>query len=215
MQNKELVSNNTSIARRTYAAPWASRVVSPHGLATGALCRSKREAGTARDPTRARWPSGADCSLQEGSANSARDEGWGGDRGAADLQCSSIYRGFVWFRARGVGRMASSACSRGGVTLKLEHRRRCLITRQDHEGATRLCASSMSDHCWLRRPPSGSCLRSATRSGSRPVPCRGRARASGRWRWGPVLRGATAPRDGPRTSDSLLPGLGGPRLASC
>ena len=81
-----------------------------------------------------------------------------------DLQCSSIYRGFVWSRARGVGRHGQLRSQSRSVTLKLEHRRRGL-TREDHEGATRLRASSISDRCWLRRTPSCSCLRPATRSG--------------------------------------------------
>ena len=66
------------------------------------------------------------------------------------------------------------------VMLKLGHRRRGLITRDDHEGATPLCAPSMSDRCWLRRTPCGSLF-----AASRPVrlqagPCRGRARSAER-----------------------------------
>ena len=107
--------------------------------------------------------------------------------------------------------MASSARSRGGVTLKLEHSQRGLITREDHEGAKRLCASSMSDRCWLRRTPSGSLF-----AASHPVRLqagavsRPRRLASGRRRWGPLLQYATAPRDG-RAGGALPPGLGGPR----
>ena len=86
----------------------------------------------------------------------------------------------------------------GDVMLKLERRGRGLITRGDHEGPTRLCASSMSDRCWLRRTPSGSLfatshpLRLQSGAASRPCP-RQRSAAAGScasWRHGAARRPA-------------------------
>ena len=110
----------------------------------------------ARAPTRVAGLVVQTAACRSAAQHCARDEGWA----EAEVRRTSSARAYLE-ASSGPGRtasdaMASSARSRGGVTLKLEHSRRGLITREDHERAERLCASSMSDRCWLRRTPSGS-----------------------------------------------------------
>ena len=185
----------------------ASRVVSLHDLAIGSCAAAKAQQGPQehRRVLASLAVQPAACRRRPPATRAGRRQRCGGPPALEHLSMLRLVQG----ARRRTPWPAPPAV--GDVMLKLERRGRGLITRGDHEGPTRLCASSMSDRCWLRRTPSGSCLRPATRSGSRPVPRRGRARASGRRRRCSMLLGATAPRDGPRTGGALPPGLGGPR----
>ena len=152
------------------------------------LCRSKSAAGTARAPARARGLAvqPAACRRRRPAlraTRAGRRQRCGGPPALEHLSTLRLVQG----ARRRTPWPAPPAV--GDVMLKLERRGRGLITRGDHEGPTRLCASSMSDRCWLRRTPSGSLLAASH-------PLRLQAGAASRLR--PHQRPATAVFDASR-----------------